>query len=133
MRILSIRDYSHDETAARVATDMSAHVFPFLRRINTEEEMFNFLVSNEEPMPWYQCSPLTRLTHIIYLANKLVIPDERYMPAIERESKFIANQLAGVDTKTFVQNVTEAARENSLTARRTRTRAKGARAGGRGR
>jgi hypothetical protein len=133
MRALSIRDYSHDETAARVAADLSKHLLPFLQKIGTEESMFDFLVSNDEPMPWYQCSPLTRTAHIIYLANKLGLPEDRYLPALERESKFIANQLGGIDTKTFVHNLTEAARKNSLTARRTRPSDKASRAGGRGR
>jgi hypothetical protein len=109
MRALSIRDLSHDETAARVATDISQFLIPFLARVATERNLLEILLRDEEPMPWYQFGPLTRATHIVFLATRNGLEEKVYRPAIERHAKFIANQLTGVEAAVFLDRVIDAA------------------------
>ena len=73
--------------------------------------MLAFLIANDEPMPWYQTGPSVRVAQIIFLASRLGVPDSAYMPAFEREAKFITNQLPGTNAETFIKKVTTVARQ----------------------
>jgi hypothetical protein len=117
-----VRDQTGSEAAAFVVDFARKHVLSVERTIGDLNALFDFLLSNEEPTPWFVSCPAARAAQVIALARQLGIERDRirtlldpyeHMIAVDlRSAKTDPDQAAGYVDRYFDQLLSDLARQS---------------------
>lgn len=106
---LKIKDFSAEESASRIASDVNQHVLPFVQSILDDGAFLDRLLADDLPMRWLYCQPLTRFAEIVKLSLLTGRDPVSALQAIERERQFAKGQLHDRDLDEYIASVFRAA------------------------
>jgi hypothetical protein len=113
MHSLKIKDFTAQETAARVAADVQTYVLPFVAAVRSENQYLELLVADEKPMQWLFCQPLRRFAEVVWLCTRLGQSVEPALTALARERGFMQGQLPDLDLNAYAERVIHAAHSDA--------------------
>ena len=106
---LKIKDFTAEESATRVASDVNQHVLPFVHSIQDDRTYLDRLLADDLPMRWLYCQPLTRFAEAVKLSFLTGRGPGAALQAIERERQFAKGQLRERDLDAYIASVVRAA------------------------
>jgi len=109
---LKIKDLTAEESAARVATDVKQHVLPFVQSIQNDDAYLDCLLSDDLPMRWLYCQPLTRFAETVKLSLLTGRGVDAALQALEPERQLAKGQLPDQDLDAYVNLVIRAASDS---------------------
>ena len=113
MHSLKIKDFTAQESAAKVATDVQVHVLPFVESVQSESQYLDLLLADQKPMQWLFCQPLQRFAEAAWLCSRLERSLEPALVALAREKGFMQGQLQDLDLNIYSERVMHAARSDA--------------------
>jgi len=104
------RGLEPDESAEAVAKDVQTRVLPFIAELDSDSQLLQFLVKDDEPNRWFRSQGLSRLAEIAKLEAILQVQDSSLEQLASIHEQVLENQLEGVSLATYVKRVRHAAR-----------------------
>jgi hypothetical protein len=104
------RGMEADESARAVARDVQNHIFPFIGTLVSDEQLWAFLVKDEEPFNWYRSQGLARLAEVAKLEVALDFHDSRVENLAMQHQRMLEDQLDGVELSNYSESIRRAAR-----------------------
>ena len=90
---------------ASISSDLSTHLLPFLHSMRTSDDMFERLVSDTEPCPWFATNAAIRIAQVIYLGRRLRKPLSQLEDIAATRSLSIRRDLGVDSADSFVDMV----------------------------
>lgn len=106
---LKIKEFTAEESADRVASDVDQCVLPFVQSIQDDEAYLDHLLADDLPMQWLYCQPLTRFAEAVKLSFRNGRSADAALQAIERQRLFAKGQLFDQDLDEYIASVLRAA------------------------
>lgn len=113
MHSLNIKDFSAEESASRVASDIQTYVLPFVAAIQSEHRYLELILADEKPMQWRFCQPLQRFAEAAWLSVKLGESLRLALEILERERSFMQGQLQDLELNAYAERVIHAAQSDA--------------------
>ena len=99
-----------EESARAVARDVQDRVLPFVARIQSNEQLLQFLVNDEEPFPWFRSQGLARLAEVAKLEATIGARQSLLDQLASTHKQMLEEQLDGVSLATYTECIRKAAR-----------------------
>jgi hypothetical protein len=107
------RGLDPDESARAVARDVQARVLPFIAKFDSDEQLLQFLVKDEEPFPWFRSQGLSRLAEVAKLEAALDVRDSSLERLASAHRQMLEDQLDEVSLATYTECIRRAARSDA--------------------
>ena len=90
---------AQDKTDSEIASFSTAfvreYIIPLVRHIDDLNGLFEFLIADEEPTPWFASGPATRAAQVVALAKQLGIENDQIRSLLNPHKQMIAVNLMG--------------------------------------
>lgn len=104
------RGLTPEESARAVAKDVQDHVLPFVAKLQSNEQLLQFLVNDEEPFPWFRSQGLARLAEVAKLEATIDARHSLLEQLAFTHKQMLEDQLDGVSLATYTECIRKAAR-----------------------
>jgi hypothetical protein len=92
---------------APIVADLNQYLLPFVSRLPARQDMFEVLVANDEPCPWFAANAAIRAAQILFLGSRLCKPRSQLHAIVESRRTEIARDLVAEDKSASVEQFVE--------------------------
>ena len=79
--------------AAKIKRDVEKTLFPVIRNVTSLDTLLSFLLTDEEPCPWYRCNGAMRAAMIVNVAQRIGMAPAEVRQLLEPHLKEISYHL----------------------------------------
>ena len=102
---LTIKDFTAEESAERIANDVSEFVLPFINTVKNDQIYLRLLMLDEKPVQWNFCQALARFAEIAYLAARQGIGKNEVLFTTRSKRKQMSGQLRDLPVDDYMNRV----------------------------